>query len=473
MSYETVRETEGGDREITCEAVSYPLPKKVVWSHYDGKKFVEIKPNEKFSFSESSNNIANGILKIRNITSDSEGYYKCATIDSNAADNAVYLLRVRNPNAIYWPLIGIAIEVLILLITILVYEKRQYNKHKAEKAKEDKTVADEAAQPLMQSSNDKSGDKAAKKKHKSQELTRRTSGGPMDFFKKRISQATAQKSSINLESNLSEVDKTSLCVHDYLGMSLEPAKIPKNRTDKVEKEDPNTVDPRRFLDGPSNKIRKKFRGLFMKSAKWRHCPVMLCEEMHRIWINYARALDINPCKNELVLRMDLLGARIAVIRSLAVRKPNFCGIVVSETRNQFYLADPSSIEQGIVKKNELKDAQLRRFLTTDEHLCKVSAIPKQGTLFQLLLPVENGAQQEKNLFLVGSQLLHRPLERFNRKWKSSDMGCLVQPKAGSGRRCNASRKSSLAKRAEAFTSSGKAAINYPLEGDDLFDNFAQ
>ncbi|CDS36186.1 ribonuclease P protein subunit p29 [Echinococcus multilocularis] len=127
------------------------------------------------------------------------------------------------------------------------------------------------------------------------------------------------------------------------------------------------------------------------------CPINLPRRLNDLWNSYAKSLvnwteftDGGKVTNRLenVLRMDLIGARMRVLRSISTKQVDLEGVVTMETRNIFYLATEDDSSTA---------AQL--------HI-----VPKRGTVLLLLMP---GAEVALN----GSSLAYRPIDRTLRKWK--------------------------------------------------------
>ncbi|KAM7533750.1 hypothetical protein Aperf_G00000106085 [Anoplocephala perfoliata] len=132
------------------------------------------------------------------------------------------------------------------------------------------------------------------------------------------------------------------------------------------------------------------------------CPSELPRRLNELWNTYSRSLidwkGVNDDTNissrlENILRMDLIGARMRVLRSIATKQVDLEGIVTMETRYVFYLAS-----EGV-----------------DENSSQVNLVPKRGTMLLLIMP---GAE----VVLNGNSLAYRPIDRTLRKWKSNQNG---------------------------------------------------
>uniref|UniRef100_A0A5K3FEV7 Ribonuclease P protein subunit p29 n=1 Tax=Mesocestoides corti TaxID=53468 RepID=A0A5K3FEV7_MESCO len=133
------------------------------------------------------------------------------------------------------------------------------------------------------------------------------------------------------------------------------------------------------------------------------CPSDLPRRLHDLWNQYANSLiDLTKSAQsdeanithqlENILRMDLIGARLRVLRSITTKQVDLEGIVVMETRNIFYLAREEVVDG--------KDAE-----ETWLHI-----VPKRGTVFLLLMT-------RAEIVLNGNSLAYRPADRAVRKWK--------------------------------------------------------
>ncbi len=132
------------------------------------------------------------------------------------------------------------------------------------------------------------------------------------------------------------------------------------------------------------------------------CPLDLPARLHDLWTGYANGLidwdrfiankETNiSSRMDSILRMDLIGARLRVMRSITTRQVDLEGIVVMETRNIFYLAREEEEEEGSVA-------------------ARLHIVPKRGTVFLLLMT-------RAEVILNGTSLMHRPIDRALRKWR--------------------------------------------------------
>jgi len=104
-------------------------------------------------YSSLNNNRTDGItvkgdqLIIHKIKKTHRGHYRCSLNDISFT----VLLRVKDRLAALWPFIGIVSGVLVLVVIILAFEKRQKSARKARTAEDDEN--DHAKDPLVRSSN--------------------------------------------------------------------------------------------------------------------------------------------------------------------------------------------------------------------------------------------------------------------------------------------------------------------------------
>ncbi|CAI2733217.1 unnamed protein product [Schistosoma spindalis] len=147
----------------------------------------------------------------------------------------------------------------------------------------------------------------------------------------------------------------------------------------------------------------------------------LSNQLHHLWNGYFQSvmsilptkLNNNHCsmfnltKNlDTILRLNLIGAQLKVLRSTSCRA-GIEGIVVMETKNTFCLAINSL-------NNQL----------SNQSLVTLNTVPKLGSLFSLILPhlvnksSKNFSKHQKiEILLNGDLLTHRAVDRAIRKWR--------------------------------------------------------
>ncbi|KAG5441492.1 hypothetical protein CSKR_202217 [Clonorchis sinensis] len=138
-------------------------------------------------------------------------------------------------------------------------------------------------------------------------------------------------------------------------------------------------------------------------------PISLPTQLHQLWLGYAKtvinwsALESTQSRNnsstnqlEGVLRMNLIGARIRIIRSTSCSLAGREAIIVMETKFMFRVAvDP-------------------RVGKSSDRTVTLVSVPKLGSLFALLPCCSS---KTFTVLLYGDQLTHRPVDRAVRKWR--------------------------------------------------------
>ncbi|CAK7209823.1 RNase P/RNase MRP complex subunit [Sporothrix curviconia] len=136
--------------------------------------------------------------------------------------------------------------------------------------------------------------------------------------------------------------------------------------------------------------------------------------LHQLWLGYIREV-LGP--NELrtggasaaakLTAADFHGALVEVTRSACVGRVGTCGIVIRDTRFVFEVVTPA---------NEVK------------------MVPKEGTFFRIEIPLETNTEDDSKegkkeditdspdmhkmvIEVLGSQFMHRAIDRANRKFK--------------------------------------------------------
>jgi ribonuclease P protein subunit POP4 len=145
-----------------------------------------------------------------------------------------------------------------------------------------------------------------------------------------------------------------------------------------------------------------------------HAKYAVFEPVHKLWLGYIREIlggDVyrgGPDTAQKLTSADFHGAEVEVSRSGCVSRVGVKGIVIKDSRFVF---------EVITRKNRIK------------------TIPKEGTVFKVVIPVESpkaeGAAEAKEgqdtepepagefVFEVyGDQFLYRAADRANKKFKS-------------------------------------------------------
>jgi hypothetical protein len=116
-------QTEGMDVEFECKLVAgYQHDQPLEWKWFAGANEILNKTN-KYEITISVNK-SSSRLSVRSVTQQDNGKIKCVPTNGLGKDEQEVLLRVKNTLAALWPFIGIIIEVAVLCVIILVFEKK-------------------------------------------------------------------------------------------------------------------------------------------------------------------------------------------------------------------------------------------------------------------------------------------------------------------------------------------------------------
>lgn len=66
---------------------------------------------------------------------ESAGFYLCQAISPRGTDSSLVEVRIKGLKTVLWPAIGILIQLFVLLIIIVIYERNMAKRRKAEEAK--------------------------------------------------------------------------------------------------------------------------------------------------------------------------------------------------------------------------------------------------------------------------------------------------------------------------------------------------
>ncbi|BHF84143.1 hypothetical protein SprV_0902729300 [Sparganum proliferum] len=147
---ETFRATEGHELKAVCRPASVPLPSSVRWYKVDdslGLEPVDSAPDY--------HEIPGDTLLFTEVHKSDTGIYFCNVTGIGGTDSAPAYIKVKSRLAALWPFIGILAELIILLVTIIIYERHKAAKNK--KAAEDF--------PLLASQVNAGGDTKASPSH--------------------------------------------------------------------------------------------------------------------------------------------------------------------------------------------------------------------------------------------------------------------------------------------------------------------
>jgi len=123
---------QGDTFEATCLAWGNPCP-QLSWFH-GGKRIEE---NERITIvARNESKWSNASLSIKLIQATDSGVFTCVAENGVDSRNTTITLRIASRLAALWPFLGIVIEVAILCVIIIFYEKRKA-KQLAEEAKKE------------------------------------------------------------------------------------------------------------------------------------------------------------------------------------------------------------------------------------------------------------------------------------------------------------------------------------------------
>lgn len=119
----------GDDVQLDCSAKGYPVP---ILRWKKGNELVQ---------SGGNIEVSNITLKISNVDYDDKGTYYCiADSGSELQSNRSIVVRVKDPLAVLYPIIGIVVQCIILAVIIFFYERNR-KKRKQDQQRQDETVS--------------------------------------------------------------------------------------------------------------------------------------------------------------------------------------------------------------------------------------------------------------------------------------------------------------------------------------------
>ncbi|VUZ39953.1 unnamed protein product [Hymenolepis diminuta] len=126
---ESFRSTEGYELKVVCKSASIPYPDRITWFRVDGS-------GNEMTLIRATNtettHIEGDTLVFKEVKMSDTGSYICnTTVVDGLFDSSVAEVKIKSRFAALWPFIGILAELIILLITIILYERHKAAKTKA------------------------------------------------------------------------------------------------------------------------------------------------------------------------------------------------------------------------------------------------------------------------------------------------------------------------------------------------------
>ncbi|KAF8563825.1 hypothetical protein P879_02861 [Paragonimus westermani] len=408
-----VRANEGNPLSFTCELDSYPPPDEIQWKQLQESEHGSMLVPVTGATFKSLDGVKNAVLEWADATNCS-GFYLCTAVSPRGSDSLLVEVRIKGKFAYVWPCIGIALELVVLLIIIFVYERAQAKRRKAEEQRLQLKVgfsSSQSSSELMKFRQRKSSKIKDAEQLDSSADTLSTSEFVRQFVRRHVAPSQRAQSDIPLRPG-------SFRATYNLNLMPQSTKLIRNKTTNAAHPRPNLS-----LSVRQRSVRKRYlTGVAKAAYRPAEVPVHLPEDLHKLWLGYmqtvvncdrlldakslsTRAANANQTNHlELLLRMNLIGAKLRVVRSTSACLAGREGIVIMETKNLFRLS--------------LKP-QFHHSSYTDGSSARLVSVPKSGSVFLLLFTpdLESSADNHSALLLNGDQLNYRPLDRAVRKWR--------------------------------------------------------
>nr|CDS28136.2 Immunoglobulin domain containing protein [Hymenolepis microstoma] len=115
--------------KVVCKSASVPYPDEILWFRVDGS-------GDQMTLTSAENiettHIKGDTLVFPEVKMSDTGSYVCNTTNRGGLfDSSVAEVKIKSRFAALWPFIGILAELIILMITIIVYERHKAAKKKA------------------------------------------------------------------------------------------------------------------------------------------------------------------------------------------------------------------------------------------------------------------------------------------------------------------------------------------------------
>ncbi|KAK4467858.1 hypothetical protein MN116_008778 [Schistosoma mekongi] len=414
-----VRGHEGNPLSVHCEVDGFPEPYEVSW-----QRLVE---NEGDTNKNKLLTVTDAVLKKHDNTknaimewsdaSKSTGFYLCTAKSNLGSDNLLLEVRIKSKLAPLWPFIGIIVELVVLGIIILIYERTQAKRRRDE---ERATLIKQNPEIIL--FNHLMTKKKLSEKYRSQVPKQQ-------LLKKSDNQQVTVVSEFVREFVRRHVDESKRSQSD---LYWRPGSGVSHNINLLPQSTQISTSKRKRVTSVDDKVKRpnlKRNTSLLKSLvikKPTVIPSNLANKLHHLWNGYFQSvmsvllnkLDTSyfNVKNNLdtVLRLNFIGAQLKVLRSTSCRA-GMEGIVVMETKNTFTLALNSSKSQLSSSSSSSSSTQSLLTLTT---------VPKLGSLFSLRLPqltpkINNNSSkcQKVDILLNGDLLNHRAIDRTIRKWR--------------------------------------------------------
>jgi len=118
--------TEGGYAEMHCKLLyGDENQRDVTWKWL--RNGTEVLTDDRVQIDESSQHDETK-LNISRLVMDDKGEYECLLINEFGEHSEKIVLRVKDALAVLWPFLAIVVEVIVLCLIILIYEKKCANK---------------------------------------------------------------------------------------------------------------------------------------------------------------------------------------------------------------------------------------------------------------------------------------------------------------------------------------------------------